>query len=202
MPNLGVYGNINDCRIESLKVRPALHWLAKQGPVTECVSGGRRYYPLSEAYLSISMRLIFQRYVPGSAMARSEKTAYPTVKSSGLVSSNTGRMQRATEPIKRSFLGGARLRLWSSETRDTKAQMPLTSPMSRRAEFLPLREAGAFNASTIGGCITTPGLMACTGCITKSMLYGFIDKPPLMRFAVTGDGLGGAARPHLSAGSG
>jgi hypothetical protein len=43
MTNLGVYGNINDCRIKSLNVRPALHWLAKQGPVTEGVSGGRAY---------------------------------------------------------------------------------------------------------------------------------------------------------------
>jgi hypothetical protein len=81
MINLGVHGNINDCGINSLKVPPALHWLAKHGPVTEGVSGRQTYYPLSEAYLSISMRLIFQRYVPGSAMARSEKTAYPTVKS-------------------------------------------------------------------------------------------------------------------------
>lgn len=81
MTNPGVYGNVNDCRINSLKVPPALHWLAKQGPVTEGVSGGQMCYPLSEAYLSISMRLIFQQYVPGSAMARSEKTAYPTVKS-------------------------------------------------------------------------------------------------------------------------
>jgi hypothetical protein len=43
MTNLGVYGNINDCRIKSLNVRPALRWLAKQGPVTEGVSGGRTY---------------------------------------------------------------------------------------------------------------------------------------------------------------
>jgi hypothetical protein len=50
--------------------------------------------------------------------------------------------------------------------------------------------------------MTTPGLMACTGRIINSMLYGFMDKPPLMRFAVTRDDLGGATGPHLSSESG
>jgi hypothetical protein len=60
MTNLGVYGNINDCRIKSLNVRPALHWLAKQGPVTEGVSGGRTY---EHSFGSLPVH-IYETYLP------------------------------------------------------------------------------------------------------------------------------------------
>jgi hypothetical protein len=60
MTNLGVHGNINDCRINSLKVPPALHWLAKQGPVTE---GHQRRANVLSSFGSLPIH-VYETYLP------------------------------------------------------------------------------------------------------------------------------------------
>lgn len=51
--NLCIGGDMNDCRIDSLEVCPALHWLAKQGPVAEDISSEQVHIPLSKRFLPI-----------------------------------------------------------------------------------------------------------------------------------------------------
>jgi hypothetical protein len=78
LTNLCVRGHVNSCGVNSLKVCATLHRLAEERRVAKSVSHHRARSMVAisrRAYLSMSMRLIFRRYVPGSAIARSEKTA-------------------------------------------------------------------------------------------------------------------------------